>query len=256
MPITRRALLISNPGEPGQENYCKGVYADIRNYQNLLTSAIGGAWHPHEITTLDRPGADLVRLSVANLSAYDYGFIMFTGHGWYSSVDKDRILELRKDVSIHASDLLSTATRRTLILDCCQKVHNESKIIKEARDLVSLNASATTRRQPNPEACRRLFFRNIEAASVGIVMTTSCSINEVSTDDDERGGRYNASLIEAAQDWANEQAQNSWLTENTQSIVAAHDSATNQTIRLSGGTQNPTIAKPKTGPYFPFAVFA
>jgi Nuclease-related domain len=64
------------------------------------------------------------------------------------------------------------------------------------------------------------------------------------------------SLIEAAQDWANAQAQNEWVVEDAFSIVDAHDPATKETIKLSGGTQNPTIAKPKTGPYFPFAVFA
>ena len=255
MPITRKALLISNPGEPGKPNYCKGVYVDIRNYERLLKSPIGGAWDPKEIQILDQPSADLVRLCVASLSAYDYGFIMFTGHGWYSSTDKDRVLELSKGQNIHASDLYSATRRRTVVLDCCQRVYNEPKMLKEARAVEMLNASAARHRDPNPEACRKLFLKGVEAAA-SLVVTTSCSINEFSGDDDERGGRYNASLIEAAQDWANAQAQNEWVVEDAFSIVDAHDPATKETIKLSGGTQNPTIAKPKTGRYFPFAVFA
>ena len=156
----------------------------------------------------------------------------------------------------YASELLSGARRRTLILDCCQEVHNEPKFIKEARAAEMVNASATRRRDPNPEACRRLFLRQVEASPRSIVVASSCSMNELLTDDDERGGRYNASLIEAAQDWANVQAQNEWATQDALSIVAAHDPATQETIKLSGGTQNPTISKPRTGPYFPFAVFA
>jgi hypothetical protein len=42
MPLSRKALLIANPGEQGQENYCKGVYVDIANYQRFLASAVGG----------------------------------------------------------------------------------------------------------------------------------------------------------------------------------------------------------------------
>ena len=55
MPITRRALLIANPGEVGDEDYCKGVYVDIKNYQQHLTSAEGGAWDGGEIQYLNRP---------------------------------------------------------------------------------------------------------------------------------------------------------------------------------------------------------
>jgi hypothetical protein len=256
MPLTRRALLISNPGELGHVNYCKGVYVDTRNYERLLTSPIGGAWDPKEIQTFDQPTAELVQLLVAGLSDYDYGFIMFTGHGWYSSTDKEHVLELRRGENIYASDLLTGAKRRTLILDCCQRVYNEPRLIKEARAAEMVNARAASRREPNPDACRRLFLRDVEAAPASIVRTSSCSMNELSTDDDERGGRYNASLIEAAQDWANKQAQNPWVIEDALSIVAAHDPAARETIKFSGGTQNPTITKPRSEPYFPFAVFA
>jgi hypothetical protein len=256
MPITRKALLISNPGETGQENYCKGVYVDIDKYQRLLTSPFGGTWDPSDIKHLDRPSVEVLELWIGILSAYDYALIMFTGHGWYSSTDRDRVLELRKNESVHASDLLRDAKKRTLILDCCQKVYNEPKMIKEARQVEMLNARAAARRAPNAEACRRLFLKEVEDAPTGIVVTTSCSMNELSTDDDERGGRYNASLIEAAEDWANAQAQNPWVVADALSIVAAHDPAAKETQRLSGRTQNPTISKPRTSPYFPFAVFA
>lgn len=119
MPITRRALLISNPGESGQDNYCRGVYVDVRNYQRLLLSSEGGAWDAGEIKHLDRPTAQDVRLWVADCSLHDYAFVMFTGHGWFSSADKDRVLELRKGESIASNELLKGTNKRTLILDCC-----------------------------------------------------------------------------------------------------------------------------------------
>ena len=41
---TKRALLITNPGEQGDENYCKGVYVDAANYRRLMLSPQGGVW--------------------------------------------------------------------------------------------------------------------------------------------------------------------------------------------------------------------
>lgn len=254
MPITRRALLISNPGETGAENYCKGVYVDIKNYQQLLTSPVGGAWEAGEIKHLDRPSVHDVRTWIGIFSGYDYVLVMFTGHGWYSSTDRDRILELRRDERIASLELIQGAKKRTVILDCCQKVHPESIQEKLARSVLIANASLG--RTPDARTCRELFSERVRTAPEGIVKLTSCAIGEVSTDDDNRGGRYNGSLIECTEDWAGTQAKN-LLSYGTAvfSVVAAHECAAAKTRRLSADKQNPTIEKPRTEPYFPMAVF-
>ena len=36
MSISKKAILISYPGEPDEENYCPGVFADIENYKTFL----------------------------------------------------------------------------------------------------------------------------------------------------------------------------------------------------------------------------
>src|ERR1700722_11765209 len=123
MATTRRALLIANPGESGDENYCKGVYVDVANYRQLLLSAVGGAWEAGEIQSLDRPTVGEVRMWVADFSRYDYAFIMFSGHGWFSSVDGDRVLILKKGEEIASKELLTGTKKRTVVLDCCQKIH-------------------------------------------------------------------------------------------------------------------------------------
>ena len=255
MPITRRALLISNPGETGQENYCKGVYVDINNYQQLLTSPTGGAWDEREVIHMDRPSAKDVRDMVAAISPRDYVFVMFTGHGWYSSAHGDRVLELRAGEQILATDLLRGAKKRTIILDCCQKVHPEAIFEKIARDIVFANASVG--RVPDRAACRKFFDEGVQAVPESIVKLTSCSIGEYSTDDDTRGGRYNGSLIEYVEDWVQAQAIDRFShSVASTSIVVAHEAAAQKTRRLSVDKQNPTIEKIRTGPYFPFAVFA
>jgi len=59
--MIKRALLITNPGEKGADNFCRGVYVDVENYRQHLTSAVGGAWEEKEIIHLDRPSVALVR---------------------------------------------------------------------------------------------------------------------------------------------------------------------------------------------------
>ena len=144
---TKRALLISNPGESGDENYCRGVYVDVRNYQRFLASPEGGGWSESEIEPpMDRPTKAGLRLKIAELAGYDFTMVMFTGHGWYSSTDHDRILILRKGEEIASLDLCQNARKRIVILDCCQVVHKESLLEKRAHMVCFANAVCETNR--------------------------------------------------------------------------------------------------------------
>ncbi len=255
--MNKKAILISNPGEVGAENYCKGVYVDIKNYQQLLSSAEGGAWEQGDIIHLDRPTAAKVRNWINLVSWHDYTLVMFTGHGWYSAAERDRILVLRKGEQIASNELLVGTTRRTLILDCCQKVYQESLMEKFARQTLFAANAAEAWRTPNREACKKLYLGSIKASPAGAVRLTSCAIDEVSADDDTRGGRYNGSLFECVEDWTTNQAEkHHCASPEVFSVVAAHECAAERTRNLSGGKQNPSIEKARTGPYFPFAVFA
>jgi hypothetical protein len=254
MLITKRALLISNPGEVGAENYCKGVYVDINNYQRLLFSAQGGAWETNEITNLDRPSLADVRAWIANMSAVDYVFVMFTGHGWFSELDHDRVLELRSGQSIASNELLKGTKRRTLVLDCCQKVYKKTLIEKHAH--VFSGSIEPERRPLNREACKKLFSDLVSVADEGFLRLSSCSIGEYSYDDDKEGAHYNSSLIRTVENWANGAAARYSQAPISLSVVAAHEQAATLTTKRSGGLQHPVIEKPKSMPYFPIAVFA
>jgi Caspase domain len=253
MPITRRALLIANPGETGQENYCKGVYVDVRNFRRLLISPHGGAWNDEiEIKTLNRPTKQELARELIHCDLADYSFILFSGHGCFSEELQEPVLELQANVAVPLSKLLEPGTKRTVILDCCQKIQRTE--LQEAVNFSRAAMEAAQRREPDRAACRRLFDEHINAASTSAVIPQSCSIDEYSTADDTRGSRYAASLVQVADQWASAQAQ-SWQSGGSCSIVAAHIQAAEMTIRLGAGDQNPTISKAKTGPYFPFAVF-
>jgi hypothetical protein len=256
MPTTRRALLISNPGEAGAKNYCKGVYVDLQNYQRFLTSPEGGGWFSSEIEPMmDRPTKSALRSKVSEMAHYDFTLIMFTGHGWYSSTDNDRVLILRSGEEIPSLELCQNANKRIVVLDCCQIVHQESLMEKRAH-MVCFANEAGIPRQANMENCRKLYTKEIDAAPRSCIRTFSCGINEESTDNDETGGLYNSSLLNSAERWAISQANNLWVQEDSLSIVQSHEMAAERTRKESGGTQNPSITKPKSEPYFPFAVFA
>lgn len=257
MSVTRRALLISNPGEAGAENYCKGVYADVRNYTRLLRAAHGGAWSQDDIVHLDRPTKTQVRQAVRDLGGYHYSFVVFSGHGWYSSKEMCNVLTLRQGEELASHELLEGANKRTAVLDCCRKVYHETISESEKKAMAMTRAAAAIRRQADPHKCRELFLSRIGGASMGIVEISSCGIGETAGDDEAQGGRYSSSLIAVADVWAEEESKKpSWTPDCWASVVGAHNPATEMTKRRSGGTQNPTISKPRSGEYFPFAVFA
>ncbi len=257
MTATRRALLISNPGETGAENYCKGVFADIQQYSRLLCSPHGGAWLQNDITHLPRPNKNELREAIKRLSAYTYSFVVFSGHGWYSSQDKCNVLTLRKGEEVASHELLANASRRTTILDCCRKVYHETITESEKKAMALHREAGAIRRQPDPRKCRDLFLSLLAHSPTGVVEISSCSIGETAGDDEKQGGRYSSSLIAFSDAWAEEEAKKpAWSQDSTVSIVAAHTNAADVTKRRSGGAQNPTITKPRSGEYFPFTVFA
>lgn len=254
MAISRKALLISAPGEVGREDYIEGVKIDARRYKQLLMSPVGGAWNADEIIHLESPTADGVRDMIKVLAYYDYNFVMFTGHGWYSDNDKDRILELSKGQQIASGALLECAGKRTIVLDSCQKVYKQSLMEKLAH--FANESRAAELRTPDREACRAAFDRSIQTANKGFLRLMSCKIDEFSYVDNERGSRYSLSLIDAVNVWAHGQAQNQNGGIATLSAVAAHNLAAQETSKQTKYEQNPSIEKPGTMPYFPLGVFA
>lgn len=260
MATTRRALLISNPGEIGDPHYCKGVYVDIRNYGTLLTAAHGGAWKLDEIETLDRPSADRVRQEVTKMSAYDYTLIAFAGHGWFSSTDNATALTLRKGETISSLELRRGANKRTLALDCCREVRPQSAIKQaELREMSTFAASrATFKRTPNPQLCREKFDQDVRSASEAIVVWHSSTPPEVSGDDEAIGGYYTSGLFAGANRWKEEVADDwSNTSPRAYSVVEAHEAGAKSARLLSGDKQHARIEKPRTERnFFPFAVFA
>ncbi len=249
--MQRKALLISNAGEENAENYCRGVFVDTESYRTFLSSPLGGAWFSSEIIHLDRPTCRQVKTEVSNLRSADYSLILFSGHGYFSESRETTIIELRKNEEYDSIDLRDGAIKRTIILDCCRKVYPE--VVLEKAILAKMAAKAEIL---NFNECRKYFDATLEKCAPGIVAAYSCSKNEVSGDGGSRGGFYASSLLKATNNWLEQSNVDLARKYAPYSIVRAHNSAIPLVARLSGGTQNPHIEKPRSEPYFPFAIMA
>ncbi|MCL6478972.1 MAG: hypothetical protein K6T65_11240, partial [Peptococcaceae bacterium] len=135
------------------------------------------------------------------------------------------------------------------------QIIRKSKPYSESRSFVCL----FYRGQPtqlDPIECRRYYEKRLEQCPNGIVVGYACSKNETAGDSQSRGGYYSYSLLNSAMNW--QKTNNIDLSSKWESfsIVAAHNASLSLVSRLSGGTQNPEIEKPKSEPYFPFAIMA
>jgi len=250
--MDKKILIISNPGEIGAENYCEGVNVDVTEYIKYFTSPLGGAWKDSEILHIKRPTIFDVRYEVQLLEKMDYSLIIFCGHGWYSSLDKATILELKSGQNINEMELRKGGSKRTILLDCCRQVHEESI----AKSLTENLAMLTRERVLSHSECRKYYEHNITAASSGIVITHACEIDETAGDSSKTGGYYSGSLRECATEWFKNDRTDLSKYYNVYSIVSAHSDASYRVKKISGGRQNPHIEKPKSEPYFPFAIIA
>lgn len=247
----RKALLISNPGEVGEERYCNGVYVDVKNYVDFLTSPLGGLWFQSEIEHLDRPTSQQLRQKISSIPYQAYTMIIFCGHGYFSPRARSTILELRRNEEIDSLDLRSNSSKRAILLDCCRRVHYE-QVLERAMKAAICFAEP----QLNSTMCREYYDKCIDKCGNGIVVGHACQIGESAGENASIGGYYSSSLVNSADNWRNDTKPDLSKYYYTRSIVNIHNDASTLVARLSGGTQSPNIEKPRSEPYFPFAVMA
>lgn len=242
--MTRKMLIISNPGELRAENYCEGVNKDVENYIHFFTSALGGGWLDGEIKHLYRPYPEQVTNELQAIRNADYSMVIFCGHGY--SCEGETIVQLRKGYDYRSSSFRSFANKRTIILDCCRVI---AKAIPS--ELYEMAHSYFQKRSMDNITARLFYNELLKRCPDGLVVMNACSLGETAGDDEEQGGYYSHSLVETAEKWFATQTgfQKSCLT-----VVSAHNGATERVRFISGGKQNPTIEKPRSIPYYPFAI--
>ena len=247
--MKRKALIIGNPGETGAQNYCQGVNRDLDNYPAFLKQPLGGAWEASEITVLLRPTVSQVRTALADVKAAEYGVVIFAGHA-YADVRRNTILELRRSEEMNSLELRAGAPKQTLILDCCRKLAQE-QVLKRLVEAMEKKAAVLNRAD-----CRKYYDIQIDRCPTGIAVMWGCAVGETAGDDASNGGYYSTGLLEGASEWARSSNTDPQKNVERWSVVQAHDAAATYVRQRSGGRQTPVLEKPRSDPYFPFAIIA
>lgn len=247
--MKRIALLISHPGELGEENYL-AVDKDIEGWKGHLLSPLGGGWREAEIRMLSSPSLFSLQNEIQKWrEIVEYAFIVFSGHGDFSSRANDTILQINSTEEI-PSKRLRLAKRETVVLDCCRKVR-ERRLFESA----SLESHQSKAEFPHPDYARRAFEIAVNRCEEAVLVLHSCNIDEVAYDDDfGRGGAYSFALINAAKDWQPGRELEPQKGA-AYSVVAAHNKAVVALADSEPGRQNPQIKKPRSSPYFPISIW-
>jgi hypothetical protein len=149
--INRHLILISNPGNPNDENYVKTTEEAIDRWEAFFRSPIGGNWKDDEITrfgegnTIDPKRLKRMMIPL-NTVQCQYSIIVFCGHGCCTADEEDAIqLPIPTDGNnnlLPVEDLLGSGlsfVRRTVILDACRSlVPYTSKQLFEERQFSSI----------------------------------------------------------------------------------------------------------------------
>jgi hypothetical protein len=114
--VSRLAVLIGAPGK--ENNYLRGVSADLSNLRNFLLSPNGGRFYPSEIISLPRAELSDV-VSVIQGVQVDYLFVYFSGHGYTERFSNRRMLSLQ-DYHVEDLFLLNRSPRQLVIADACR----------------------------------------------------------------------------------------------------------------------------------------
>jgi hypothetical protein len=254
--MDRKVMIISNPGEKDDENYCEGAINDAANYLEYLRSPYGGAWkYPSEFVMFnERPSVTQLRRELNSFCSLDYSLIIFTGHGEYSTDANSTILELKAGEEINSLELYCGTKKRTLILDCCRKI--PKKLLIEEK---FLRIAVSSVPEFDADVCRQYYNKDVlENCDPAIIIAFSCSIDEFSYDDrSKKGGVYSLNLIRSATNWVRNYDLTSFVDNEkyaTLSIVKAHNNIIDVVKERTGDRQHPSIVKPRSGTYFPFGI--
>lgn len=254
--MKRRAIIIGNPGEEGAENYCKGVYKDVEAYKRFLRQPYGGYWANSAIIgPLVKPSAAEVRRVIASLKPLDYALVIFSGHAEHSDEADSTVLEVKEGETMNEQEFYRISPKTTLILDCCrtEALTNLEEAVKAEFAMPAALAEL------HPLKCRQYYKNRIEQCGESMVVLYACSIGEKSYDNTSgKGGVYSHSLLSVAEAWVEQTRREIDTSKNFGifSVIQAHTRTHKKIVLSLENRQTPDVLKPRSGPYFPFAVVA
>ena len=182
--MKKLALIVSNPGSVGAENYCEGVVVDVERYDSFLRSPLGGTWFDEEIIKMNRPSLSDLQTTLFLMKDLDYSLIIFTGHGFFNPIKNSTELELQETVTYDASNF-RTGKKRTIILDCCRVVAQMTPANRFFRKAINDSTEKL-----DPMKCRQAYENHIKQCDNELIVGFACDKGERAYDDSANGGFY------------------------------------------------------------------
>lgn len=247
--MKKHAFIITYPGEPGADNYCKGVLKDRENIERYLLSPIGGAWRKDEISNIQPVSSLYLQVILHSFVDYDYLMFFFSGHGFHDGTST--MLELSKNKFVSERSLRGKAKKTLIILDCCRVIEIEPVMDHVLREMFK-GASAGL----NPTKCRALYEKYLENIPNTLTTCYSCLADQTSNDLASKGGLYLSTLIETAEEQMGKKSTDVSSDGVIITINKVHQEATVKVMKLSDDEQIPDIGRQKLNTDFPFVVIA
>lgn len=227
--MKRKALIIGNTrGETG-------VSEDVKHYRDFLRGESGGAWEMDEIDVqLDLTKAKFQQLIATCKEAhYDFFVFIFAGHGGFSRLNNDTVLELSVQAGVaqdvHEREFQNIAPKQLNILDCCRSYYNEG-LLKEAT-LTNRTVRANFSQNPIREHARAVYNALVDRSCPGTITLYACSKGQSAKGEAGKGGAFSNALLNFSSF-----AQSSPLY----TMEEAFQSARDEVVRNSFGQQVPT----------------
>jgi hypothetical protein len=248
--MIRRAILIEAANIKGS-GHIPGAVADVRNYQQYLTSKVGGFWYSSELVVLSKPSRARVLSEIAKAEKEaEYLFLSFSGHGYMKRpsanafpvrTEKERTMLCINDTEELSLGEINPRIKNVVIADSCRGLEK----LEEAEEMLK---AATNRMMTfNERMARALFDSAVTAAEPGQILAYSCSVNEAAGEDKNRGGYFSAAMMECGMSIAKSGNQRAITTEEVFACAFRE-------VKKLAALQNPEYSPGRRMRHFPFAV--
>ena len=245
--MKRQAVIIVNPGESGKKGYLKGALKDADIWQEYLKSLSGGEWYSHEIETFINEDKSTVKNFLKQCEA-DYGFVAFSGHGFYGDISKLTFCKLDDGFLSEEELCFPKIDKQTISIDACREETSEEAMLKlliKARMFAELGEERRT-------STRKYFDSQIRSNSPGVIWLFGASKNE-EAGEDEDGGDYTRSIIECGKEFSLDKKTRNDIFDVEDAILAS-EVYIKKFKPVRKITQTPCIKRGRRALNFPFAV--
>lgn len=191
--FTRKALIISSWSQKDSREFRSGVREDVAKIKGFLQSGHGGCFiDGEEIVHLHRPKRAAMRCAMDWLSASDYAFLYYSGHGM--SVRGEAQIALSAGLSGRVMALANLAPRQITIVDTCR---NE---IATYESFTGIGDPMGDIERVPWEFSRRAFAEMMSSQPVGRVLIQSSGYDQ-SSYSMENGGIFTNALMGAVEEF-------------------------------------------------------